>query len=153
VNSDPSIIGTFGFQSGKEVNKFEQVDYDVLFELPVLKESCGYITCEVINRMETDTHTVFLGKVLEADILSQGEEMTYNYYHNVIKGRSSKNAPTYIAEETLEEASESVEKKEIYQCSVCKYEYSGDIPFDDLPDDYVCPICKQPNSVFHKKTS
>ena len=48
--------------------------------------------------METDTHTVFLGKVLDADVLKKDVPMTYSYYHNVIKGRSPKNAPTYIAE-------------------------------------------------------
>jgi flavin reductase (DIM6/NTAB) family NADH-FMN oxidoreductase RutF/rubredoxin len=153
VNTDPSIIGTFGFQSGKEVNKFDLVDYAVIADLPIVKAGCGYITCEVINRMETDTHTVYLGKALEADILSPGEAMTYDYYHNVIKGRSSRNAPTYIAKESSEELVESVEKKEVYQCSVCRYEYSGVIPFDELPEDYVCPICKQPKSVFYKKTS
>jgi flavin reductase (DIM6/NTAB) family NADH-FMN oxidoreductase RutF len=68
INSDSSIIGTFGFKSGKDVNKFESVKYNILDELPVLADCCAYIICEVINKMETDTHTVFLGKVLNAEI-------------------------------------------------------------------------------------
>lgn len=141
-NSDASIIGTFGFQSGKDVNKFDSVDYDILGDMPVVKAGCAYITCEVINKMETETHTVFLGKVLDANILSKDDAMTYAYYHKVVKGKSPKNAPTYIAEESTTAK---------YVCSVCGYEYDGDIPFEELPDDYTCPICGQPKSVFEKQ--
>ena len=94
----PIIIGTFGFRSGKDVNKFDSVRYEIREGMPVIKESCAYIVCEVINRMETETHTVFLGKVSDADILSDDKPMTYAYYHEVIKGKSPKNAPTYIDE-------------------------------------------------------
>ena len=66
--------------------------------MPVVSDACAYMTCEVINTMETDTHTVFLGKVLDADILQDDKPMTYAYYHEVVKGKSPKNAPTYIPE-------------------------------------------------------
>lgn len=145
--SDSSIIGTFGFQSGKEVNKFEQVDFETVEEMPVLKDCCGYIICEVIDKMETSTHTVFLGKVIEGDVVKNEEAMTYSYYHKVVKGKSPKNAPTYIPDEEFE----NKEQEAKYVCSVCGYVYDGDIPFEDLPDDYVCPICKQPKSVFKKQ--
>lgn len=146
VNSNPSIIGTFGFKSGKDVNKFESVSYDIIQGMPVLKDCCAYIICEVINKMETDTHTVFLGKVLDAEILSDGEPMTYSYYHKVIKGKSPKNAPTYIANEGKDN-----ENKEKYVCSVCGYIYDGEIPFENLPDDYKCPVCAAPKSAFVKQ--
>lgn len=145
-NSDPSIIGTFGFQSGKNVNKFDSVKYEIKGDMPILTDGCAYITCEVINKMETDTHTVFLGKVIDADVLSKDDSMTYAYYHKVIKGKSPKNAPTYIKEDTNTE-----DNKVKYVCSVCGYEYSGSIPFEELPDDYICPICGQPKSVFEIK--
>lgn len=96
--TDPKIIGTFGYQSGKTVDKFADVDYEVKGMLPVIKDSCSYITCEVINKMETESHTVFLGKVVDCDVIGDGKPMTYSYYHNVIKGKSPKNAPTYIAD-------------------------------------------------------
>ena len=95
-NSNPGIIGTFGFKSGKDCDKFDQVEYGVKEYLPVVSDACAYIVCEVVDQMETSTHTVFLGKVLDADILKKDEPMTYSYYHNVIKGKSPKNAPTYI---------------------------------------------------------
>jgi flavin reductase (DIM6/NTAB) family NADH-FMN oxidoreductase RutF len=97
--TNPQIIGTFGYQSGKTVDKFADVEHEVKGMLPVVKDSCGYISCEVINKMETETHTVFLGKVVDGDVMGEGNPMTYSYYHKVIKGKSPKNAPTYIAEE------------------------------------------------------
>lgn len=97
--SEPSIIGNFGFQSGKDANKYDAVEYEVKGFLPVVKDCCAFISCEVIDMMETNTHTVFLGKVLDADILSDATPMTYAYYHNVIKGKSPKNAPTYLPED------------------------------------------------------
>ena len=97
-NSSPSIIGTFGFKSGRDNNKFDEVDSTVKGFMPVVADACAYIVCEVIDKMETSTHTVFLGRVLDADTLKQDTPMTYAYYHNVVKGTSPKNAPTYIAE-------------------------------------------------------
>ena len=94
----PLTIGTFGFRSGRDCNKFDAFPYVMKDGVPVLKEGLtAWLTCEVINKMETATHTVFLGKVLDAEKLPDaGEPMTYAYYHRVIKGRAPKNAPTYI---------------------------------------------------------
>lgn len=142
--SDPSIIGTFGFQSGKTVNKFDSVEYEQKANLPVVKDSCAWIVCEVIDRMETATHTVFLGKVVDADEQGAGEPMTYAYYHKVIRGKSPKNAPTYLPEE--EKAQEAR-----WICSVCGYVYDGETPFEQLSDSFVCPVCRQPKSAFVKK--
>ena len=145
-NSDPSTIGVFGFKSGRDNNKFDEVEMAVKGYMPVIADACAYITCEVVDKMETSTHTVFLGKVLDADILKEDDPMTYAYYHNVIKGKSPKNAPTYIADEVTEAPA-----KEKYVCSVCGYEYDGEVPFEELPEDYTCPVCKQPKSVFVKR--
>ena len=98
-HSDPLIIGTFGFKSGKDYNKFDEGQQTVKSFMPIVADACAYIVCDVIDKMETETHTVFLGKVVDADMLKQDDAMTYSYYHNVIKGKSPKNAPTYIAEE------------------------------------------------------
>lgn len=155
-STEPSVIGTFGFRSGKDINKFEKVPFEICDDMPVLSRSCGYLTCTVINVMETDTHTVFLGKVDDADILFEDKPMTYEYYYKVIKGRSAKNAPTYIAPEKKEaKLAEAVPTEtkptETYKCSVCGYVYDGKIPFTELPDNYVCPVCGQPKSVFIKE--
>lgn len=142
-NSDPSIIGTFGFRSGKDFNKFDNVDYQVRDTLPVVSDSCAYIACRVINTMDTPTHTIFLGEVIGAEVTSGNTPMTYSYYHKVIKGKTAKNAPTYIPTQDQEDGK--------WVCSVCGYEYSGNIPFEDLPDSWTCPVCGQPKSVFRKK--
>ncbi|MBQ2923106.1 MAG: flavin reductase [Tyzzerella sp.] len=144
--SDPGLIGTFGFQSGKDVNKFDGVETVVKEGLSVVADACSYLVCKVIDKMETATHTVFLGEVIAADVLKEEEPMTYAYYHKVVKGKSPKNAPTYIAEEE-----ETVQKEEKWVCGICGYEYRGEIPFEEVPEQFVCPVCKQPKSVFVKK--
>lgn len=131
--SEPSIIGTFGFKSGKEVNKFDDVKYSVEDHMPVINDSCGYITCNVIDKMETATHTVFLGEVTGGEVFSDTDAMTYAYYHKVIRGKSPKNAPTYIPEEEKKEE-KSVRR---FKCRVCGYIYEG----EELPQDFTCPLC------------
>lgn len=132
---DPSIISTFGFQSGRDKNKFDAVDYHTFEGLPVPDEASAYIVCQVINTMETETHTIFLGKVLDADVLKDEPSMTYAYYHSNVKGKAPK-------KDTAKGAS--------YVCSICGYVYEGETPFEELPDDWKCPVCKQPKSVFKK---
>lgn len=94
--SNPLTIGTFGFRSGKDVNKFDIIQYNLIDDLPIVKDACGYLICNVINKIETLTHTVFIADVVNGDILDNNIPMTYSYYHNVIKGKSPKTAPTYI---------------------------------------------------------
>ncbi len=133
--TDPGLIGTFGFQSGRDIDKFAGVEYEMAAGMPVLKDSCGYVVCRVINKMETATHTVFLGEVVEADVYEgAGNQMTYAYYHAVVKGSSPKAAPTYLPEEK-EEKKESAGTK--WVCQICGYVYEG----EELPADYKCPLC------------
>lgn len=146
--SDSSLIGRFGFQSGKDVNKFDGVDYSVKEGLPVVNDSCGYIVCRVIDKMETSTHTVFLGEVIDCDTIGTSPAMTYAYYHKVVKGKSPKNAPTYLPEEDAANDTPSDSSVPKWTCSICGYVYDGDIPFEELPEDYTCPICKQGKEKF-----
>lgn len=143
--STPELIGTFGFQSGKNVNKFDGVAALEKEGISIVADACGYLICKVIDKLETATHTVFLGEVIGAEALEKDTPMTYAYYHKVVKGKSPKNAPTYIAEEEAPAASDK------WVCSVCGYEYAGMIPFDEVPDEFVCPLCKQPKSKFQNQ--
>ena len=97
-DSIPLIVGTFGFRSGRDTDKFSEIKYSVEDNMPVVTDSCGYIACEVTDTMETATHTVFLGEVKGAEVFGDRDAMTYSYYHKVIKGKSPKNAPTYLPE-------------------------------------------------------
>lgn len=96
--SNPLIIGKFGFSSARDTDKFDGMDYENKSGMPVLCDSCGYVVCEVDSTVETPTHTVFTARVTDGEI-GEGTPMTYAYYHNVIKGKSPKSAPTYIKEQ------------------------------------------------------
>lgn len=94
---NPLIIGTFGFRSARDFNKFENIPYQIIEGLPICNDSCAYLLCKVINTTETNTHTIFIADVTQCQTTKEETPMTYAYYHNVIKGKSPKNAPTYIA--------------------------------------------------------
>ena len=133
--TDAKIIGTFGYKSSKDNDKFDGINFKEISEIPVLENTCGYMVCKVIDTMETSTHTIFLGEVIEADDYSTENAMTYKYYHENLKGSSPKNAPTY--EETSISQVDKDSKKRRWKCSICGYIHEA----DDLPDDFKCPIC------------
>ena len=133
--TDAKIIGTFGFKSSKDTDKFEGINFKEIMEIPVLEDTCGYMVCKVIETMETSTHTIFLGEVINADDYSEENAMTYKYYHENLKGSSPKNAPTY--EETSTSQVDKESKKRKWRCSICGYIHEA----DELPDDFKCPIC------------
>lgn len=138
--SNPNIIGTFGFSSSREVDKFSDFDNELIEGVPVIKDSNGYIVCEVISTLETETHTIFVGKVINMDKYDNKSVMTYKYYHEVLKGSSPKKAPTY-QEDIVEEI-----KSNRWRCMICGYIYEG----SELPLDFTCPICTQPREAFEK---
>ena len=133
--TDAKIIGTFGYKSSKDNDKFDGINFKEISEIPVLENTCGYMVCKVIDTMETSTHTIFLGEVIEADDYSTENAMTYKYYHENLKGSSPKNAPTY--EEPSISQVDKDSKKSKWKCSICGYIYEA----DELPDDFKCPIC------------
>ena len=133
--TDAKIIGTFGYKSSKDNDKFDGINFKEISEIPVLENTCGYMVCKVIDTMETSTHTIFLGEVIEADDYSTENAMTYKYYHENLKGSSPKNAPTY--EETSISQVDKDSKKRKWRCSICGYIHEA----DELPDDFKCPIC------------
>ena len=141
VDVNDMVIPVFGFQSGRDVNKFENIEAKKIQGLSILKDSTGYIMCEVVNQMETETHTIFLGRIIDCDVLKDEIPMTYAYYHQVKKGTSPKAAPTFIDESLPKE-----ENKIRYKCEICGYIYEGDITQE--PESYLCPICKQPKTKF-----
>lgn len=134
--SDPALIGRFGFASSRDVHKLEDLEtpVDWIDGVPAVATGCGYAVCRVVGTVEMATHTIFLGEVIEAKALSTETPMTYRYYHEVIRGKSPKNAPTYVPEKPEQPEA----GKPRYVCQVCGYVYEG----DTLPEDFVCPICK-----------
>ena len=156
------FIGHFGFKSGKDIDKFKDVNYRIgATNSPiVLDYTVAYFECEVINNLDVGTHTVFIGKVIDAEIINDKKPMTYDYYHKVKKGKAPKTAPTYISEEKNKKM--EVKKMQKYVCSVCGYVYDPEVgdpdsgiehgtPFEDIPDDWVCPVCGVSKDMFELK--
>ena len=78
--TDGEIIKTFGFNSMREINKFEKVDTKKIEGLEIISNSLGYMICEIVDYIDNDTHTLFIGKIIEADLEKDEEPMTYLYY-------------------------------------------------------------------------
>jgi rubredoxin len=95
---------------------------------------------------------MFIGELIHAEILDdESEALTYHYYRTVNKGAAPKNAPTYIDKSKLEKKPE--EDSGRYECPVCGYIYDEAkeaVKFDDLPEDWVCPVCGEGKSGFIK---
>lgn len=141
--TNPIVIQKLGFISGKDNDKWDGFAYEYYEDLPVVKENAnGYMVCEVENVVETSTHNVIIAKVINAKKDVDAKAMTYVYYHEVIKGKAPKKAPTY--------EEETIEKKDIWVCSVCGYVYDGN-DFEAESEDYTCPICMVPKVMFDKK--
>jgi len=143
-----SFIGNFGFKSGRDTNKFEGINYKTgTTGAPVVTDyATAYMEVRITRELDVGTHTMFIGELVDADVLTEDTCMTYEYYHQVKKGTTPKSAPSYV------EKKEEKSGMKKYECSVCGYIYdpaegdpdSGIAPgtaFEDLPDDWVCPIC------------
>ena len=98
---DMKEIGPFGFRTGRDYDKFSACNYELGKNgAPFIKKNmCAYIECEVVKSMDCLTHTIFIGRVTEAEILDpELQPMTYDYYHKELKGKLSKNATHYHAD-------------------------------------------------------
>lgn len=155
-----TLIGLFGFKSGRDVNKLQNVKTKTGFtSVPIVSEhAIAYLEVELENEMDCGSHTIFFGKIVDCDILSDAEPMTYAYYQKVKGGKSPKTAPTYVQEEP-KTVSAAADK---YVCSVCGYVYdpvNGDpdngvapgTKFEDIPDSWTCPVCGADKSKFEKE--
>ena len=149
-NTNPEVIKKFGFYSSKDVDKFEGFQHNEISGLPILEENTnGYFLCDVFNVVDCGTHDIFLAKISDCQRINSFPPMTYSYYHKVIKGRAPKNAPTYT-----EEKVENTQGKK-YVCLLCGYIYDDakeDVKFEDLPNDWQCPLCGATKSVFKEIT-
>lgn len=131
---DGNIISTFGFNSSKDIDKFENISYKEVDGIKIINDSIGYIILEKINTVDSDTHTLFIGRLINQERNNEKEELVYQYYQ--------RNKDEYIKVKVDE-------KKTIWVCTVCGYIYEG----EDMPDDFECPICKVGKNMFEKKES
>ncbi|TDA27738.1 MAG: flavin reductase [Archaeoglobi archaeon] len=94
------FIGKFGFKSSRDVNKFEGVNFKVgKTGAPlVLDHAVAILEAEVKGECDVGTHTIFIGELVDAEIISEAEVMTYAHYHFIKGGKAPKTAPVYIAQ-------------------------------------------------------
>jgi len=154
-----SFIGHFGFKSGRDIDKLKGINYKTGdAQAPVVTDNVlAYLEAKVIREVDVGTHTIFIGELVDADVIKEGEPMTYAYYHQVKRGSTPKTAPSYV-----EEKKEEVPKAPKYRCRVCGYIYDPELgdpdggikpgtPFEEIPDDWVCPVCGAAKSDFEKE--
>ena len=139
ISQDASfdLFKRFGFQSGREVDKFtgfagykkglNDVNY-------ITEGTNAYISAWVEQTVDLGTHTLFIAAVTNMEVLSNVPSATYEYYQNSIKPKP----------QALEGPKEG---KTVWVCKICGYEYEG----EQIPDDFICPLCKHPASDFEKQ--
>lgn len=177
---DTSLIGEFGFMSSIDIDKFRNVE-TITSETgaPIIVDSSvAWFDCKVVNSVDVGSHILIIGEVLNSDVISGEEPLTYAYYREKYKMLAPKNAPTYIekskldsevvpeTEEKTDSETETSQKSEdekpgSFTCTICGFQYNpeeGDptagippgTPFEDVPDDYKCPICNASKEYFRK---
>ena len=177
-DASTSLIGEFGFMSSSEIDKFARVKTEVYSSgAPVVIDSAlAWFDCRVVSAQDIGSHMLIIGEVLDSRLLSDEEPLTYAWYREKYKMLAPRNAPTFIEKEKLEhkpaadetdtapkagdirEIPDSGDEEE-YICAICGYVYrqeDGDLsmgippgtPFEELPDDYRCPICNAGKDYF-----
>ncbi len=116
-----SVFENFGFQSGRNADKFQSVEFTRSENgLPVLKKYINaFMSLKVTQYVDLGTHGMFICEVTEAEVINSAESMTYAYYHKNVKPKPKAKSLGYV-------------------CKICGYVYEG----EPLPEDFVCPLCK-----------
>ena len=133
------LFKRFGFQSGRDVDKFEGFSGMERGQNGIyhITEGCNaFFDVKVTQTVDMGSHTMFIGTVEDMEVLADIPSVTYTYYLENIKPKP-------------EAVGKTDEGKTIWRCTICGYEYVG----EELPDDYICPICKHPASDFEKVTA
>ena len=126
----------FGFQSGKDVDKFKNFEKFKRGEnliYYITEGTNAYISVNVSKTEDLGSHTMFIGEITDMEVLSETPSVTYDYYLKNIKPQP-------------ENVGTTIDGKTIWRCTICGYEYVG----EELPEDFVCPLCKHPASDFEK---
>ena len=126
------IIKHFGFSSGRDVDKFNGfIDYQLADNgvAYITKHTNSYLSAKVVSKTDVGTHITFVAEVTADVVLKNTESLLYSYYQSNIKPKAGER------------------KKTVWICKVCGYVYEG----EEIPEDFVCPLCKHGASDFEKK--
>ena len=166
--ADMNLIGSFGFKTSGEVDKFAGFDLRETAGLPwVADAAASVLICKVESMVDAGTHKVFIAEVEDAQVVdAQTALLTYDYYHSVLKGSTPPRASSFVdesapvqaedavpAEEPAAEpaeASEPAEKPVLhhFRCMLCGYVH--ETTDEELPASFVCPRCGVPRDCFQK---
>ena len=136
--ADFSLFKHFGFQSGRDIDKFADfTDYkEAANGIPYITKGCNaYLSCEVADKIDLGTHVLFIANVIDGEVISTDPSASYAYYQANIKPAAKKVEST----------------GKVWVCKICGYVYDDSkeaVPFEQLPNDWTCPICKHPKSDF-----
>lgn len=129
---NPEIIKTFGFNSMRDINKFESIETVEVEGVNIIKDSLGYMVCEIIDSIDNDTHTLFIGRLIASNLYEDVEAMSYQYYQenkeDLLRVRTDNGNTAWI-------------------CTLCGYIYYG----AEVPEDFKCPICGAGKEAFEIK--
>ena len=134
--ADFELFRRFGFQSGRDTDKFAGFQAVTRTEngtLAVTQGTNAFISGRTFHSIDLGTHTMFLADVTEMQVLTTDPSATYAYYHAQIKPKPDAVGTT-------------PDGQTIWRCTICGYEYVG----EELPEDFICPLCKHPASDFEK---
>lgn len=136
TEADFSIYKRFGFQSGRDVDKFADFTDVKRLEngtLAVTQGTNAYISAKVVKAEDLGSHTLFIAEITDMDVLGDAPSVTYDYYHKNVKPKP-------------EDTGKTVNGQTVWRCKICGYEYVG----EEIPEDFICPVCKHPSSDFEK---
>lgn len=165
--ADASLIRQFGFVSGKQVDKFADFKYCKRVSngtLAITRGTNAYISAMVEQTVDLGSHTLFIALVTDGAVWNHLPSATYAFYHKYIKKQFQQAAQSQSVQmqpEQKELPPSGTEGKALWRCKVCGYVYDpvrGDpnhgIPagtaFEDLPEDWVCPLCGMGKDAFEK---
>ena len=134
--ADFDIFKYFGFQSGRTVDKFDGYTACRRSEnglYYITEGTNAYISAAVEQMIDLGSHTMFIASVEDMEVLAQDVSASYAYYQSSIKPKPEK---------------KTSQGKTVWRCTVCGYIYEG----EELPADFICPLCKHPASDFEKVT-
>ena len=131
-NTSAELISEFGFKSSENTDKWNIAPFYKDGKLPLLKDCIAVITCKVVDEIDIGDHIIFVCEVKTAKVVKGCEPLTYAEYRKSMRKASSKEKGS----------------GKRWVCSVCCYEYDGDIPFEELPDDWKCPCCQMGKEYF-----
>ena len=135
--ADFELFKRFGFQSGRNVNKFDgfkDCARGLNGVMVITKGVNSFISANVVNTIDLGTHTMFIAEVTDTGVLNDVPSADYGYYHANIKPKPQ------------DTGKKTPDGQTIWRCTICGYEYVG----EKLPDDFICPWCKHPASDFEK---